>query len=83
MEWDDCGYDELVRHGIKVRCLFKITDILNILLSNNLLGENQMNKCLNYIKKERDLDILKNQENIKLEDKLKLNDSLIYQKIIN
>ena len=80
---EEGGYDELVRQGLKVRCLFKITDILNILLSKNLLGENQMNKCLNYIKKEKDLDILKNQENIKLEDKLKLNDSLIYQKIIN
>ena len=80
---EEGGYDELVRQGIKVRCLFKITDILNILLTNNLLGENQMNKCLNYIKKEKDLDILKNQENIKLEDKLKLNNNPIYQKIIN
>ena len=80
---EEGGYDELVRLGIKVRCLFKITDILNIILSNNLIGDYQMNKCLNYIKKEKDLDILKNQEDIKLEDKLKLNNSPIYQKIIN
>ena len=80
---EEGGYDDLIRRGIKVISLFKITDILDILLTNNLIEEHQKTKCLTYIKKQNDLDTLIRKDDLKLEEKIELNNSPIFKKIIN